>query len=271
MELLQVIGYLLAIIIGISLGLIGGGGSILTVPVLIYFLSIDVVSSTAYSLFIVGSTSLIGAIRSYIKGNLNLKTGLIFALPALLAVWLTRALVIPAIPENIVNLGGISFTKDLSLILFFSAIMILSSVSMIRSARKKKAESMGNEHEIKIHLIIIEGFIVGVVTGLVGAGGGFLIIPALVLLAKIPMKDAVGTSLMIIALKSLIGFTGDLMNPEIVFDWPLLLIFTFLGINGIFIGGRLNEIVSGRNLKKGFGWFLLLTGIAMIIERFSNL
>jgi uncharacterized membrane protein YfcA len=271
LDFITIIGYVFALVIGISLGLIGGGGSILTVPVLIYLLGVDAVTSTAYSLFIVGSTALVGAVRSYMGNNLELKIGIIFAIPSLIAVWITRAFLIPSIPDHIADFGGFELTKELAVILFFALIMLLSSFSMIKSKSKKTQSTKKSEKQMNYFLIVLEGFVVGTVTGIVGAGGGFLIIPALVLLADIPMKKAIGTSLMIIAIKSLIGFTGDLMNPEMIIDWTLLLIVSGLSIIGIFIGISIRSLISGDNLKKGFGYFLLLMGTYMIIERLMSM
>ena len=271
MEIILLLGYLAAILIGISLGLVGGGGSILTVPVLVYLLGIEAVTSTSYSLFIVGSTALVGGIRAYLRSDVEVKIGIIFAVPSLIAVWLTRAFLIPAIPNVIFSSDHFVLTKDLAMMIFFAVIMLFSSYSMIRSKRNVSNQE-GKERTFKDDfLILIEGLVVGTVTGIVGAGGGFLIIPALVLLAKIPMKKAVGTSLMIIALKSLIGFTGDLVNPEIEMDWVLLIIFTLLSIVGIFIGASFSKQVSGPQLKKGFGYFLLIMGVYILIERILSM
>ncbi len=271
MDLMLVIGYVSALIIGISLGLIGGGGSILTVPALVYLLGVEAITSTAYSLFIVGITALVGAVRSYFAHDIDVKTGIIFAIPSLIAVWFTRAFLIPTLPDTF-YVFSFEMSKDVALLLFFAVIMIMSSITMIRS---KNGEEESNGKKIlsqrDVMLIIIEGTVVGTVTGIVGAGGGFLIIPALVLFAKIPMKQAIGTSLMIIAIKSLIGFTGDMMNPGMVFDWTLLMVFSVLSIIGMFIGTRMRRIVSGKSLKKGFGYFLLIMGLYMIIERMSHM
>lgn len=268
MEISLVAAYMAACIIGISLGLIGGGGSILTVPVLVYLFGVEAVTSTAYSLFIVGSTALVGTIQSARKGDIDLRTGIIFAIPSLSAVWLTRAFIIPAIPEVILSGESYALTKDIAILLFFAVIMLLSSYSMIFSRQNGDGRAGG---ERKTWAILLDGFAIGIVTGLVGAGGGFLIIPALVILAGLPMKKAIGTSLMIIAVKSLIGFTGDIMNPEINFDWGLLLSVTGLAIAGIFIGIRLGDRFSGPFLKKSFGVFILIMGIYMMLERLGNI
>ena len=262
MELTEIFGYVGALLIGLVLGLIGGGGSILTVPILVYALSLNPVIATAYSLFIVGTTSLVGAVRNMKKGMVDFKTAIIFAIPAFIAVYLTRAFLIPAIPEELFLVGDFVVTKNLAIMLFFAVIMLLASLSMIRNKNKETHENKVITYNYP--LIIIEGLVVGTITGIVGAGGGFLIIPALVLLAKLPMKKAVATSLFIIAIKSLIGFLGDVQTHDI--DWTFLLSFTALSVLGIFIGIWLNQFIDGKKLKKAFGWFVLLMGIYIIYK-----
>jgi uncharacterized membrane protein YfcA len=259
---MEIIGYLASLIIGLSLGLIGGGGSILTVPVLVYLFGIDPVLATAYSLFIVGSTSLVGAFPKYKNGEINIKTAIIFGIPSILAVYATRAFIVPAIPSNILTIGSWTLTKPLMMMMIFAVLMVFASVSMIRSKDNKKQDQ--GPQVFNYPMILLEGAIVGILTGLVGAGGGFLIIPALVLFSKLPMKQAIGTSLLIIAAKSLVGFTGDLGKQTM--DWTLLLSVTALAIIGIFIGNALGKKVSAESLKKGFGWFVLIMGIYIIIK-----
>jgi hypothetical protein len=266
MEIVEILGYIGALFIGLVLGLIGGGGSILTVPILVYALAFNPVMATAYSLFVVGTTSLVGAVKNIMKGMVDLKTAVIFAIPAFIAVYLTRAFLIPAIPDNLFQVGDLMITKNLAIMLFFAIIMLLASVSMIRNKRKETDEQ--SEITYNYPLIVIEGLVVGVITGIVGAGGGFLIIPALVLFAKLPMKKAVATSLFIIAVKSLIGFLGDVQNLDI--DWPFLLSFTSISVIGIFIGIWLNKFIDGKKLKKGFGWFVLIMGIYIIYKELAT-
>lgn len=262
LEIIDILGFAGALLIGVVLGLIGGGGSILTVPILVYVLSVEPVMATAYSLFVVGSSAAVGAIRNAQKGMVDFRTGIVFAIPAFLAVYLTRKFVVPAIPEHLFNVGGFEVTRDIAIMIFFAIIMLLASVSMIRG-RKDNGEE---EQEVSYNypMIIVEGIVVGFLTGIVGAGGGFLIIPALVLLAKLPMKKAVATSLMIIAIKSLIGFLGDVQNLEI--EWGFLLSFTALSVIGIFLGIYLNKFIDGKKLKKGFGWFVLIMGIYIVLK-----
>jgi uncharacterized membrane protein YfcA len=263
MDSIVIIGFAAAIVIGISLGLIGGGGSILTVPVLVYILGVNPVLATAYSLFVVGSTSLVGAVTYMKKGLVNYKTTLVFAVPSFIAVFLTRKFLVPALPDPLFTLGEAIITKNIGIMVFFALIMLAASYSMITA---KKCVDCNEDDPVVFNfpMIALEGSVVGVITGIVGAGGGFLIIPALVLLAKLPMKMAVGTSLLIIAAKSLIGFLGDLSTQTI--DWQLLLIFTALSIVGIFIGSALSKKINEKVLKTGFGWFVLIMGIYIITK-----
>ncbi len=265
---MDIIGYVASIFIGISLGLIGGGGSILTVPVLVYLFGISAELSTAYSLFIVGTTALVGGIRNATLGNVNYKTAVVFTIPAFIAVYATRAYLVPAIPAEILTIGEFVLTKDMAIMIFFAIVMLAASVSMIRNKRKDGEEGeVEVEPQFNVPAIIAEGAVVGVLTGIVGAGGGFLIIPALVLFAKIPMKKAVGTSLLIIAAKSLIGFIGDVQRPDLEIDWTLLLSVTAIAVVGIFIGIYLAKFIDGKKLKKGFGWFVLLMAIYIIAKQ----
>ncbi len=260
MEFTEVLGYLCALLIGVVLGLIGGGGSILTVPVFVYLLSINPITATAYSLFVVGVSALVGALRNIQKRLVDFRTAIVFSIPAFIAVYAARKYILPAIPEELFSVGEFLVTKKIGIMVFFALIMLVASYSMIRDRKKGN----GEEQEVRYNypLIILEGILIGVITGLVGAGGGFLIIPALVLLAKLPMKKAVATSLLIIATKSLIGFLGDVQTMSM--NWAFLLSFTVLSVIGIFIGVWLNKFIDGNKLKKAFGWFVLIMGVYII-------
>ena len=255
MELLEVFGYVGALMVGIVLGLIGGGGSILTVPILVYLFGLNPITATAYSLFIVGFTSVIGAIKNFRKGFVDFKTAVIFSIPALTAVYLTRRFLVTLIPDIVFTIGSFEVTNSMFIMVFFAVIMILASISMIRKKSLHSATTEVLQVSYNYPLIAAEGIIVGVLTGVVGAGGGFLIIPALVLLAKLPMKKAIGTSLLIVAVKSLIGFLGDLSSTSI--NWEFLWMFTGLSVIGIFAGVYASKFIPGQNLKKGFGYFTL--------------
>ncbi len=267
---MEIAGYFGAILIGVVLGLIGGGGSILAVPILLYLFYVPSATlATAYSLFIVGVTASIGAIQYMRKQQISYKTAIIFGIPSVISVFLTRKYIIEALPENLFEVGDIIITKDIGIIALFSLLMIAASFSMIK---KRKIDQLEGSEEQKFNypLILIEGAVVGVLTGLVGSGGGFLIIPALVILSRLPMKMAVGTSLLIIAVKSLIGFTGDLSNAMAI-DWSLLGWFTGLSIIGILLGSYLSNFISGAKLKPAFGWFTLLMGVYMIVDKIVKL
>ncbi|WP_339610373.1 sulfite exporter TauE/SafE family protein [uncultured Planktosalinus sp.] len=267
MDFIEIIGYAAALIIGVVLGLIGGGGSILTVPVFVYLLGVNPVTATAYSLFVVGVSALVGAFQNFRKGLVDFKTAVVFSIPAFIAVYLTRRFLVPSIPQELFTIGGVTLTKNSAIMVFFALIMLLAAFSMIRN--KKPEPDSDTQLQFNYPLIIIEGFIVGVLTGVVGAGGGFLIIPALVLLAKLPMKKAVATSLLIIAVKSLIGFIGDIETMPI--DWSFLVGFTLLSVFGIFAGVWLNQFIDSKKLKKSFGWFVLIMALYIFLKEFLGI
>ncbi len=254
----------MATIVGISLGLIGSGGSILAVPILVYVMGVSPVLSTAYSLFIVGITALVGGVQSAMQKTVDFKIVFIFGIPSIIAVYATRMWLMPVIPHELFSIGYLVVTKPIALMLLFALVMIIASVSMIMPDTKKETNENSNI-SYNYPMILLEGTVVGVLTGLVGAGGGFLIIPALVLLARMPMKLAVGTSLFIIAAKSLIGFIGDLQGNQVI-DWKLLGGFTAFAVAGIFIGIILSKKMPGEKLKKAFGWFVLIMGGYIIIK-----
>lgn len=261
---MELLGYFASLLIGISLGLIGGGGSILTVPVLVYLFDIPPVLATAYSLFIVGMSSLVGAWPKYRQGMVHLKTGLVFGIPSITSVFLTRKYLMPMIPEEMLQWGTFRLEKSVFILILFSILMVGASISMIRGHCEHcdKEEDERTSIQFNYPMILLEGLVVGILTGLVGAGGGFLIIPALVMLSKLPMKQAIGTSLLIIAAKSLIGFTGDLGHQAM--DWNFLMSITALSILGIFIGNGLNQKLDSKKLKVGFGWFVLGMGLFIL-------
>lgn len=256
-----IIGYIAAVLIGVALGLIGGGGSILTVPVLVYLMGVDPVMATAYSLFIVGVTSGVGSFSFFKKKLVDVKTAIVFGIPSIIAVFLTRALIIPAIPDEVFTVGSFLVTKSILLMLLFAILMVVASYSMIKG--RKGEEEKVQEQKFNYPLILLEGSVVGVLTGLVGAGGGFLIIPALVILSRLPMKMAVGTSLIIIAAKSLIGFFGEDLS---VVEWNLIVPVTLMAVVGIFIGASLSKRIDGDKLKPAFGWFVLVMGVYILIK-----
>lgn len=256
----HILGYIGALVVGLVLGLIGGGGSILTVPLLVYLLGFNPIVATAYSLFVVGSSSLVGTFQKHKKKLVDFKTGLAFSFPSFLAVYLTRRFLVPSFPDKLLNIGEFILTKEMGIMSFFAIVMLLASISMIKT--KKQIQNLNIEQPY--YLTFIQGIVIGVITGIIGAGGGFLYVPALVLWANLPMKKAVGTSLVIITINSLIGFTGDLHTISV--DWIFLLSFSLLTIIGILIGGQLSKYISNKSLKKGFGWFTLFMAFFIIYE-----
>jgi uncharacterized membrane protein YfcA len=261
---MEIVGYFGAVLIGLFLGLIGGGGSILTVPILVYFFAIDPVLATAYSLFVVGITSLIGIVGKIRAREVEYKTAFVFAIPSFVAVFLSRYFIVPHIPDELLPGTAVSLSKETAIMVLFATIMLFSAVSMIRSSKRKAEAMVFQQKKLNYPLVAIEGLLVGGVTGLVGAGGGFLIVPALVLLVGLPMKKAVGTSLFIIAIKSLIGFTGDLAASQAI-DWAFLLLFSFIAVGGIFIGLYTASYVSGAKLKRMFGYFVFLMAVVILL------
>lgn len=261
--MLVILGYILAVLIGLSLGLIGGGGSILTVPVLVYCTGIAAVPATSYSLFVVGITSAVGAANYARKDLIHLRTALLFGIPSIIVVYMMRHYIVPLLPETFFSLGSWTLTKNIFILLLFAILMITASVSMIR--RKTIQEKENATHTSKDTIkVFLQGIGVGVVTGLVGAGGGFLIVPALVFLARLPIKVAIGTSLLIIASNALIGFIGDYGHQ--VIDWRFLIIFSGLAIGGMFIGTYLARKIDHHLLRPIFGWFVLAMGIYILLK-----
>ncbi|MCB0406662.1 MAG: sulfite exporter TauE/SafE family protein [Bdellovibrionales bacterium] len=258
---MEILGYIGAVIMGVVLGLTGGGGSILSVPIFVYLFSIPPTLATAYSLFVVGSIALIGAIQNYRQEQVDIKTGIIFAMPAFTGVFCVRKFLIPQLPDQIVQMSHFTLTRDMTIMVVFAIVMLFASVSMIKE--KKTVEKANLSSGLRRVIIAVEGLMIGCVTGFVGAGGGFLIVPALVLLVGLDMKRAIGTSLMIIAVNSLIGFLGDLGHATI--QWKFLISFMGLAALGILIGTNLSKKISAKKLKKAFGWFVLVMGIIILV------
>lgn len=257
---METFGYIASVFVGLILGILGGGGSILCIPILVYLFHINAVMASAYSLFIVGTTSFVGAIPKYKDQLVNLKTGLVFGIPSIAAIFTTRKWIVPAIPDILFQLDSFIFTKRILLLGVFAVLMILASIAMIT----KRSERTASDEKFQMAYLIIEGLLIGFLTGLVGAGGGFLIIPALVLLTGLPFKTAVGTSLFIIAINSLSGFLGDVLNYSM--DWEFLLIITGLAVVGILIGNQLAKRLPSKELRKSFGWFTLIMGTSILVK-----
>ncbi|MEK6773522.1 MAG: sulfite exporter TauE/SafE family protein [Bdellovibrionota bacterium] len=262
------LGFIASFVMGIILGLMGGGGSILTVPILVYLFGFSPTVAAGNSLFVVGLTALIGSAMYIRKGDVDFKTGFSFAVPSVIGVNISRGLIIPKIPEIIVSFNGFALTKEILIMATFAALMIAASYSMIKTKSERKPMEM--RPLMRVALIAFEGLIVGLIAGFVGAGGGFLIIPALVLLAGLSMRIAIGTSLMIIALQSLLGFAGDVARGASV-EWSRLGIIATIAVIGIVVGSAVAHKIKEQQLKTAFGWFVLIMGFTILVEQFRHL
>ncbi|MBI3518389.1 MAG: sulfite exporter TauE/SafE family protein [Bacteroidetes bacterium] len=267
-----VAGFIAFLIIGIILGLIGGGGSILGVPVLVYIMYYSAEVATSYSLFIVGLTALIGAIAYLRKGEISVEAILQFALASMTTVFCVRRFVMPAIPEEIHMFNAI-VSKHVLIMVVFALLILSSSVSMIRKSKYNRINEVKWDEFAKspmgLPFVILLGVTVGFITGFVGAGGGFIIVPVLIFFLRLSFKKAIGTSLCIVAINSLVGFTGNFGHQ--VIEWPILLAISAVCAVGILIGSLLSNKVSSQKLKPAFGWFTLTVGIFVLVkELFYN-
>ena len=261
---MEFIGFFFALFIGFSIGLFGGGGSILSVPVLAYLFLLDEKISTAYSLFIVGVTALLGGVKQNFNKNVHWRTALLFGTPSVIGVWCIRKFVIPELPEILFEIGDIAVSRRMGMFGVLIILMFLASYFILNEKVYKKEKT---DKKTNYFLVFFEGLIVGAVTGFVGAGGGFLIVPAFVLLINLNMKEAIGTSLVIIALKSIIGFfLGDAMIINI--DWNFLILFTSITICGMFFGIYAGKFLNNQSLKRGFGYFVLFMAFFMLYMEF---
>ncbi len=255
-----IVGTLLAVCIGITLGLIGGGGSILALPILKYVMGVETKSAVAMTLVIVGAVSLIGVIPHWLQGNVNFKTALLFSPAAMLGAYMgARIASLPIIDPTIQ-------------LICFALMMLVAAFFMIRkssrtSDNKQQDDLFNSKHDSQYRLLMIpiEGLIVGIVTGFVGVGGGFMIIPALVLLGKTPMKEAVGTSLLIITFKSLAGFAGYF--GQVPVDVNIMIIFTIAASLGTISGAYLTKFVKPKLLEKSFGYFVIAVAVYILVQR----
>lgn len=257
--------YFLALLIGLVLGLVGSGGSIVTMPVLVYTFGMNPVEATTYSLFIVGTAALAGAVQQTVKQNVHFKSTLYFGVASIVTVLLVRRFVLHALPDVLFSIGNMQVSRDRALMVLFAALMLAAVRSMWRSENQNVEQSETKEPN-KLRLSLY-GIGTGVITGLVGAGGGFLIVPALVLYAGLPIKKAIGTSLSIIAINSFSGFLSDASYLHGI-DWKFLLEFTGLAVVGIFIGAALNKRIPSSKLKRVFAVFVALMAVYILLREF---
>jgi uncharacterized protein len=264
MHWIEIFGYIGAFFIGLIMGILGGGGSILAVPILAYIFHFDEKVATAYSLFIVGSTGLIGGLKQALNKVVDWKAAAIFGIPAVVGITTVRKFVVPNLPDVLFNIESFEFTRRMGMFGLFAALMILAAFSMLSEKKEKPKRNNTNKFN---PLILSEGLFIGGLTGLVGAGGGFLIVPALMVIAQLDMKKASGTSLIIIAFNSLTGFfLGDATQIDI--NWSFLGVFVSIAIAGIIIGTYLNQMLPVKFLKKSFAYFIIAMAIFIFIEEF---
>jgi uncharacterized membrane protein YfcA len=263
---MELLGYLGALLVGLSLGILGAGGSIIAIPVLIYLFKIEPLQATTYSFFIIGSTALIGAVQHIRERTVQIWPALYFAISGVISIYSIRTFIIPLIPENLFSIDGIIITKNIFILIFFAIIMAISGVSMILSGRAREPEDE-NARMPSLPYLMLFGLGVGIIIAFAGVGGGFLITPTLILFARLPIKKAIGTSLCIISLNSFVGFFSSLqLHPEI--HWKFLLVFILVTTTGILGGAYFANRVNNVKLKIIFGWFVLLMAVFIIVNEF---
>lgn len=267
MSILEIIGYFGALLIGMVMGLTGSGGSILSVPILAYLFKYDEKTATAYSLFIVGVTAVVGSWRIFKQGEISARLVLYFGVPAIFGILLSRRVILPMLPDELFHVFGYLITRRMFIFGLFALMMLLASYTMLHK-KMLKLSDLEEGPPVTFHpLILTEGFFLGLFMGLVGAGGGFLMVPALMLIAKLSIKKAVGTSLLIVCMNSLTGFfLGDFFFMEI--DWNFLFRFVLISFVGILLGGYLTKFIPSDKLKIGFAYFILAMALFIFVMEF---
>ncbi|MCX8479875.1 MAG: sulfite exporter TauE/SafE family protein [Chitinophagales bacterium] len=268
--MLLLLSYLLALLIGLSIGIMGSGGAILAVPILYYVAGYSMLEASVYSLFVVGATSAVGAMRSWKNKLVNWSAVLFFGIPSVICVYLTRLFIVPLFPKTIFSVADFSMPLDMALLMLFAVLMLLAARSMLRKQVVGAQTSLNfNSNKSRLQIIMF-GVIVGALTAILGAGGGFLIIPALVLFMYLPMKEAIGTSMFIVAMNALNGFIGSLLKGSVNLNYQFLLIFSLMAIIGLFIGMHWSKRLNAEKLKRAFAFFVLGMGLFIIVQQILN-
>lgn len=249
--------YLLFILVGLLMGMLGGGGSILIVPLLVYGFGIDPVPATGYSMFIVGITSLGGVINSLHRKQVNFAAWAWFGVPSVVAVYLTRRFLVPAIPDIVFRFSNFDLSRRALILTLFALLMVGASVNMLWTRNPAPSAKGGSGAGI-----VLSGLLTGLITSIVGAGGGFLIVPALLFLFPMTMPSTVATALMIIATNSFVGFAGDVSHSPM--NWPMLVPLAGLSLVGVLVGQAWARRISDAGLKRAFGWFVLAMGVLIL-------
>lgn len=257
---MEILGYVAMVGVGLILGGIGSGGSMLAIPILVYLFSEDVETASAYSLFLVGVTSLTGAILKQKEQFVAVRAAAMFGIPSITTTFITRKWLIGYVPDHIGEAGSLQITKGDVLMWLLASLMIVSSLMMLKDPAAKIAHSEG-----KYSFLIPSGFVAGMISGLAGIGGGFLILPAMVLFAGVSVRTAIGTTLLIIAANSLLGFCGDVFNHAV--NWYFLLSLTGVSVLGLLVGVWAGKRISPPfSARKGFAWFTILTAVFILVR-----
>lgn len=261
-----VAGLIISLIIGLVLGLVGGGGSILTVPLVHYFFGESMLSATTYSLFVVAVASGIGSIQRIKQGEIDFKLGILFVIPSMLVAFSIRRFLLPLLPEQI-QIRTFEISQDHVITFALLIVLFYTAIKSLVGRNKLTTKPVG------ITSVMIFGAFTGFLSGIIGAGGGFIIVPILVRMG-LEIKKAISTSLFIISIQSFIALSGDMLNPAIKnaggINWELLLLITIITIAGVFIGTYLHRFFSGDYLRKLFSYILLAVSIGIIIKLFVN-
>ncbi len=265
--MLLVLSYILALLIGLSIGIMGSGGAILAVPILYYVAGYTMQEASVYSLFVVGASSLVGAVRSWMNHLVNWRAVLFFGIPSVFAVYLTRLILVPILPDPLIASSVITVPLDMALLLLFATLMVLAARSMLLSKEGSTQGELNFQSSNSFLQVITFGLLVGTLTAILGAGGGFLIIPALVIFLRMPMKEAVGTSMFIVAMNALNGFVGSIYKGDILIDYSFLLLFTAMAFIGLFVGMFWAKHLKPEKLKRYFAFFVFGMGLFIIVQQ----
>lgn len=259
---MYIVGLLLAVVVGLTLGMIGSGGSILTVPILVYVFGINPALATTYSLLVIAVISFVGSMNGIKNKSVDFSKVLYFGLPSMVTVFVVRSYILPLVPDEI-TFAGYTFYQDKVFMLLFAAVMVFAAIPMFHPTKAENIHSPQQEH--KKGVVLAQGVLVGFITGVVGAGGGFLIIPVLINSFKLTLKRAVSTSLVLITINSTIGLLGDLDKLPTL-DWKLIIAYIILSVIGLFIGFKISSQIENAVLKKGFGIGIVLLSCFILIK-----
>lgn len=266
MDFYLVLGYAGAVLTGFVLGLLGGGGALFSIPALVYLFGIDATVATGYSLFLVGIAAVSGTLQNIRKKLVDYRATVYYGVPSMLAVYVVRRFLIHRLPEVIFTAGSYTIDKNHFILTLLAVAMFGVAYSMITGKNSNTKTQV--PHDTHLPTLVFYASVTGAFVGMVGAGGGFLIIPVLVYFANLPMKKAVGTSLLLVAINSFVGFAGDLGgNPHM--DWPFLLTFSGFSVAGVLAGIYVSHFVDGHRLKKWFGWFVLAVAVYILIKEWA--